>query len=162
MILGGVVACFLAINAERKSLEDIADPLSKAPAAAARSALTADGPIEPSGAELVSGRAGRVRPGDTAGATQPEECTMDLTSPIVVGVSRRTGSPEAVRWAAAEAQLRIHQRAGRHRLARPRAPAAWPVVHRWWAPPRRWTRSPRRSSGSRARLAEPPSAVTST
>jgi nucleotide-binding universal stress UspA family protein len=31
---------------------------------------------------------------------------MDLTSPIVVGVSRRTGSLEAVRWAAAEAQLR--------------------------------------------------------
>ena len=31
---------------------------------------------------------------------------MDLTSPIVVGVSRRTGSPDAVRWAAAEAQLR--------------------------------------------------------
>ena len=31
---------------------------------------------------------------------------MDLTSPIVVGVSRRTCSPDAVRWAAAEAQLR--------------------------------------------------------
>jgi nucleotide-binding universal stress UspA family protein len=31
---------------------------------------------------------------------------MDVTSPIVVGVSRRTGSPEAVRWAAAEARLR--------------------------------------------------------
>lgn len=31
---------------------------------------------------------------------------MELTSPIVVGVSRRTGSPEAVRWAAAEARLR--------------------------------------------------------
>lgn len=32
-----------------------------------------------------------------------------LTSPIVVGVSRRTGSPDAVRWAAAEAQLRNTQ-----------------------------------------------------
>jgi MFS family permease len=32
MIFGGVVAYFLAIDAERKSLEDIADPLSKAPA----------------------------------------------------------------------------------------------------------------------------------
>src|ERR1700712_1623375 len=31
---------------------------------------------------------------------------MQASSPIVVGVSRRTGSPEAVRWAAAEAQLR--------------------------------------------------------
>jgi nucleotide-binding universal stress UspA family protein len=31
---------------------------------------------------------------------------MESTSPIVVGVSRRTGSPEAVRWAAAEARLR--------------------------------------------------------
>jgi len=31
---------------------------------------------------------------------------MDLTSPIVVGISRRTCSPDAVRWAAAEAQLR--------------------------------------------------------
>jgi MFS family permease len=31
MILGGVVAFFLAIDAERKSLEDIADPLSRAP-----------------------------------------------------------------------------------------------------------------------------------
>ncbi len=29
-----------------------------------------------------------------------------LVSPIVVGISRRTGSPEALRWAAAEAQLR--------------------------------------------------------
>lgn len=29
-----------------------------------------------------------------------------MVSPIVVGVSRRTGSPDAVRWAAAEAQLR--------------------------------------------------------
>jgi nucleotide-binding universal stress UspA family protein len=31
---------------------------------------------------------------------------MEHTSPIVVGISRRTGSPEAVRWAAAEARLR--------------------------------------------------------
>ncbi len=31
---------------------------------------------------------------------------MDFTSPIVVGVSRRTGSPDAVRWAVAEAQVR--------------------------------------------------------
>ncbi|MGI8666534.1 MAG: universal stress protein [Jatrophihabitans sp.] len=31
---------------------------------------------------------------------------MDSTSPIVVGVSRRTGSPDAVRWAVAEAILR--------------------------------------------------------
>ncbi len=31
MVLGGVVALFLAIDAERKSLEDIADPLSRAP-----------------------------------------------------------------------------------------------------------------------------------
>jgi len=30
----------------------------------------------------------------------------DLTSPIVVGISRRTGSLDALRWAAAEAQLR--------------------------------------------------------
>ena len=30
----------------------------------------------------------------------------ELTSPIVVGVSRRTGSPDAIRWAAAEARLR--------------------------------------------------------
>ncbi len=30
----------------------------------------------------------------------------DLVSPIVVGVSRRTGSVDAVRWAAAEARLR--------------------------------------------------------
>jgi nucleotide-binding universal stress UspA family protein len=29
-----------------------------------------------------------------------------LTSPIVVGISRRTGSLDALRWAAAEAQLR--------------------------------------------------------
>ncbi|UQX88533.1 universal stress protein [Jatrophihabitans telluris] len=29
-----------------------------------------------------------------------------MASPIVVGVSRRTGSPDAVRWAAAEAHLR--------------------------------------------------------
>ena len=34
---------------------------------------------------------------------------MDLSSPIVVGVSRRTGSPDAVRWATAEAQLRHTQ-----------------------------------------------------
>jgi MFS family permease len=34
MVIGGVVAFFLAIDAERKSLEDIADPLSKAPAEA--------------------------------------------------------------------------------------------------------------------------------
>lgn len=31
MIVGGIVAFFLAINAERQSLEDIADPLSRAP-----------------------------------------------------------------------------------------------------------------------------------
>ncbi|MDQ1745368.1 MAG: hypothetical protein QOE23_3707 [Pseudonocardiales bacterium] len=31
---------------------------------------------------------------------------MEHTSPIVVGVSRRTGSPEAVRWAVAEARMR--------------------------------------------------------
>jgi MFS family permease len=34
MIIGGVVALFLAIDAERKSLEEIADPMSKATAAA--------------------------------------------------------------------------------------------------------------------------------
>ena len=35
MILGAIVAAVLAIDAERKSLEDIADPMTKAPAAAA-------------------------------------------------------------------------------------------------------------------------------
>jgi hypothetical protein len=41
MILGGVVAFFLAIDAERKSLEDIADPLSRAPRDADPAAATA-------------------------------------------------------------------------------------------------------------------------
>ena len=46
-----------------------------------------------------------------------------LVSPIVVGISRRTGSPDAVRWAAAEAQMR-----GTHVIAvtawrGPRAPS---------------------------------------
>jgi MFS family permease len=31
MIVGGVIALLIGVNAERKSLEDIADPLSKAP-----------------------------------------------------------------------------------------------------------------------------------
>ena len=30
MIIGGVVAAVLAVNAERKSLEDIAEPMTKA------------------------------------------------------------------------------------------------------------------------------------
>lgn len=37
MIIGGVVAAVLAVDAERKSLEDIADPMSKAPASASGS-----------------------------------------------------------------------------------------------------------------------------
>jgi hypothetical protein len=41
MILGGVVAFFLALNAERQSLEDIADPLSKAPASGGPATATA-------------------------------------------------------------------------------------------------------------------------
>ncbi|MCW2542076.1 MAG: putative universal stress protein family [Frankiales bacterium] len=49
-----------------------------------------DGPIEPSAQELTA---------------QQQEGSR-LTSPIVVGVSRRTGSPEAVRWAVAESRLR--------------------------------------------------------
>jgi MFS family permease len=40
MILGGVVAFFLALNAERQSLEDIADPLSKAPKASGPATAT--------------------------------------------------------------------------------------------------------------------------
>ncbi len=35
MVVGGIVAAFLAIDAERKSLEDIADPMSKAPSTSA-------------------------------------------------------------------------------------------------------------------------------
>src|ERR1700712_1910760 len=60
---------------------------------------------------------------------------MDLTSPIVVGVSRRTGSAEAVRWAAAEAQLRNTQvlavtawRGARPPAAPGHPPAATPPV----------------------------------
>lgn len=49
---------------------------------------------------------------------------MDLTSPIVVGVSRRTGSPDAVRWAAAEAQLRDAQVLAVTAWRGPRPPAA--------------------------------------
>jgi len=49
---------------------------------------------------------------------------MDLTSPIVVGVSRRTGSVEAVRWAAAEAQLRNTGVLAVTAWHGPRAPAA--------------------------------------
>jgi nucleotide-binding universal stress UspA family protein len=49
---------------------------------------------------------------------------MDLTSPIVVGVSRRTGSLEAVRWAAAEAQLRNTSVLAVTAWRGPRAPAA--------------------------------------
>src|ERR1700712_3856355 len=49
---------------------------------------------------------------------------MDLTSPIVVGVSRRTGSPEAVRWAAAEAPLRNTQVLAVTAWRGPPAPAA--------------------------------------
>ena len=49
---------------------------------------------------------------------------MDLTSPIVVGVSRRTGSLEAVRWAAAEAQLRNTGVLAVTAWRGPRAPAA--------------------------------------
>jgi MFS family permease len=41
MILGGVVAFFLAINAERQSLEDIADPLSRAPGSSGKAGTTA-------------------------------------------------------------------------------------------------------------------------
>jgi len=39
MIVGGIVAAVLAINAERKSLEDIADPMSKAPSSATAQAV---------------------------------------------------------------------------------------------------------------------------
>lgn len=49
---------------------------------------------------------------------------MDLTSPIVVGVSRRTGSPDAVRWAVAEAQLRQTRVVAVTAWRGPRAPAA--------------------------------------
>lgn len=49
---------------------------------------------------------------------------MDLTSPIVVGVSRRTGSPEAVRWAAAEARLRNTRVLAVTAWRGPRPPAA--------------------------------------
>ena len=49
---------------------------------------------------------------------------MDLTSPIVVGVSRRTCSPDAVRWAAAEAQLRDTRVIAVTAWRGPRPPAA--------------------------------------
>lgn len=49
---------------------------------------------------------------------------MDLTSPIVVGVSRRTGSPDAVRWAAAEARLRDARVVAVTAWRGPRPPAA--------------------------------------
>jgi len=49
---------------------------------------------------------------------------MEHTSPIVVGVSRRTGSPEAVRWAMAEARLRDTQVLAVTAWRGPRPPAA--------------------------------------
>jgi nucleotide-binding universal stress UspA family protein len=49
---------------------------------------------------------------------------MDLTSPIVVGVSRRTCSPDAVRWAAAEAQVRDARVIAVTAWRGPRPPAA--------------------------------------
>jgi hypothetical protein len=48
----------------------------------------------------------------------------DVVSPIVVGVSRRTGSVEAVRWAAAEAQLRRARVVAVTAWRGPRPPAA--------------------------------------
>jgi len=48
----------------------------------------------------------------------------DLVSPIVVGVSRLTGSIDAVRWAAAEAQLRQTRVLAVTAWRGPRAPAA--------------------------------------
>ena len=51
MILGGVVAAFLAVNAEGKSLEDIATPLSviAKPAEAIFRAGRAPAPFPPAG-----------------------------------------------------------------------------------------------------------------
>ena len=51
MILGGVVAAFLAVNAEGKSLEDIATPLSviAKPAEAIFRAGGAPGPLPSAG-----------------------------------------------------------------------------------------------------------------
>ena len=48
----------------------------------------------------------------------------DLVSPIVVGVSRRTGSIDAVRWAAAEARLRGSRVLAVTAWRGPRPPAA--------------------------------------
>ncbi|MEO6701701.1 MAG: universal stress protein [Jatrophihabitantaceae bacterium] len=48
----------------------------------------------------------------------------DLTSPIVVGISRRTGSLDALRWAAAEAQLRQAPVVAVTAWRGPRAPVA--------------------------------------
>ncbi len=50
--------------------------------------------------------------------------TPDLTSPIVVGVSRRTCSVDAVRWAAAEARLRDTRVLAVTAWRGPRPPAA--------------------------------------
>jgi nucleotide-binding universal stress UspA family protein len=47
-----------------------------------------------------------------------------LVSPIVVGVSRRTGSPDALRWATAEAQLRDAHVVAVTAWRPPRPPAA--------------------------------------
>ncbi|MFL6161937.1 MAG: universal stress protein [Jatrophihabitantaceae bacterium] len=48
----------------------------------------------------------------------------DLVSPIVVGVSRRTGSAQALRWAAAEARLRNTRVLAVTAWRGPRPPAA--------------------------------------
>ncbi|CAN5624443.1 hypothetical protein BH10ACT8_BH10ACT8_12750 [soil metagenome] len=83
---------------------------------------TVDGPIEPSGAELV--------PAAVTGSAGLEAAAAqllvsdELASPIVVGVSRRTGSPDALRWAAAEAQLRHTRVLAVTAWRPPRAPAA--------------------------------------
>jgi Universal stress protein family len=53
-----------------------------------------------------------------------EVSERDLVSPIVVGVSRRTGSVEALRWAAAEAQLRNARVLAVTAWRGPRPPAA--------------------------------------
>jgi len=52
------------------------------------------------------------------------EADLDLVSPIVVGVSRRTGSIDAVRWAVAEAQLRQTRVLAVTAWRGPRTPAA--------------------------------------
>ena len=103
MIAGGIIAWFFGVNAEQKSLEDIATPLSAVTKPSGNQGRPVPGLIDPDSRQTAGGWASwRNPPRDyrTSSTGQSARCTIRCaTPPRITSVTRESRSPTTMRLA---------------------------------------------------------------